>query len=350
MAVKLGEMLVGRGLVTPQELEDALLAQRQLGGRLGSNLVELGFVTEEQLAACLSEQLGLPFAPAEAVAVLPPELVARVPKEVAAKYRVVPLRLDGRELHVGLADPHDLDRIDELSFALGCRVRPHVMTEVTLNYALERYYGIKREARFIRVPGRDMNVLEVVPEEPTVRGRPEGGRAGRPASLEELVERLAQVMTEAQVTELAGRLLALFFDEVVILEVRGGRVRGVLATGRAGFLRAVNALDVPLVDGSLLAEVVARRQIAHRRELGDASLLQICTLLGVRTQAITAVPLLDARAPAFVAVGQGTDEARLRSGFDGLKRVLGKISCALQVVALRSEIRAPAVFGGDWIG
>jgi hypothetical protein len=178
MAVKLGEMLVGRGLVTPQELEDALLAQRQLGGRLGSNLVELGFVTEEQLAACLSEQLGLPFGRAEAVAALPPELVARVPREVAAKYRAVPLRVDGRELHVGLADPHDLDRVDELSFALGCRVRPHVMTEVTLNYALERYYNIKREARFLRVPGRDMNVLEVVPE----AGAPAGPRRSRSSS------------------------------------------------------------------------------------------------------------------------------------------------------------------------
>src|SRR5689334_22216766 len=125
MALKLGELLIARGLLTSEQLGQALQGQSIFGGKLGTNLVEMGFVTEEQIAAALSQQLGLPCAKPQWVANIPRDVIACLSKDMAERYRAIPLRKEGRELHVALADPQNLDRVDEMAFTLGCPVRPY---------------------------------------------------------------------------------------------------------------------------------------------------------------------------------------------------------------------------------
>jgi len=153
--VKIGELLVAKKLITWAQLEEALDAKRYYGGRLGSNLVEMGFISEDQLALCLSEQLEVPYVRPEEVASIPGDIIAKVPRKLAEKYRVVPLRATRHELFVAVADPSLVDQIDELGFALDLRIRPLIITEVTLNYALERYYGVPRPVRLLAVPGSE---------------------------------------------------------------------------------------------------------------------------------------------------------------------------------------------------
>src|SRR5881392_642859 len=109
MASRLGELLIARGLLTPEQLGQALQGQSISGGKLGTNLVEMGFVTEDQIADSLSQLLGLPCARPQSVANIPRDVIAHLPKELAERYQAIPLKKEGRELHVGLADPQNLE-------------------------------------------------------------------------------------------------------------------------------------------------------------------------------------------------------------------------------------------------
>ena len=73
MAIRIGELLVQDGVLTPEQVEKTLTAQKIYGGRLGTNLIEQGYVTEHQLAAALSRQLGIPLVEADRLAKIRPE-------------------------------------------------------------------------------------------------------------------------------------------------------------------------------------------------------------------------------------------------------------------------------------
>ena len=105
MPIKLGELLVEENLITPQQLQEALQYQKQNGGKLGYNLVKLGFVKDEEISQLLSRQYGVPSINLARFEI-DPSVIKLVPAETAQKYQVIPLAR-GRE-------PHDRDgRSDE---------------------------------------------------------------------------------------------------------------------------------------------------------------------------------------------------------------------------------------------
>ena len=149
MALKLGEMLIREGLLTSAQLEEALKYQVIFGGKLGTNLIEMGLVEENALARVLSRKLGVPCAEESELMRIPPEVIKLIPKDIAARYKVIPLRLENRRLTLVMADPTDLKAIDEIAFRTGFLVRPALTPEVRLILALEKYYDIERGIRYI---------------------------------------------------------------------------------------------------------------------------------------------------------------------------------------------------------
>lgn len=153
MSEKLGAFLVRKALITKEDLEEALGSQRIYGGRLGTNLIEVGALDIEALSKVLAEQRGYPaVTPAELEAVSSATLKL-VTAELAEKHQAIPLSLEGRRLKVAMAAPYDPQHIDGLSFALGVRLVPHIVPELRLFFEQERRYGIKREERYIRLEG-----------------------------------------------------------------------------------------------------------------------------------------------------------------------------------------------------
>jgi hypothetical protein len=142
MALRIGELLLQRGLISRDQLEHALTAQRRWGTRLGMSLVRLGFIEESALTAALTEQLGIPAAPAAALDRIPPEIITRVPAQVARKHKIVPVGIKDDAVHVCLADPQNLLRMDDIAFTLGCAIRPFLATERLIDQALEQYYPV----------------------------------------------------------------------------------------------------------------------------------------------------------------------------------------------------------------
>jgi hypothetical protein len=350
MALRLGELLMSRGLLTPEQLNQALHGQSVFGGRLGTNLVEMGFVTEEQIALSLSQQLGLPCARPQWVAAIPREVIGSCSRDMAERYRVIPLRKEGRELHVGLADPQNLERIDELGFALGCPLRPFVITEVTLNYALERYYGIRREVRCLKLAGAEPAEMRLTTIAETVEHRQSGSPAtpvvaapvvATPAAPgADLMQRLANVLSDADFLEIVFEFLIRLFGEVAILAPRGETVQGIMIGNRTARRPYASALQAPCGPGTLLGEVITKAQIAYRAELTDSGLLALCHAAGIRPEKIAVIPIFDNRAPVLIALGQGLDQAILVGRVDQIRTFLAKASSAFQIIALRKQILA----------
>ena len=114
MAIKLGEMLLKEKIISAEQLDEALKIQMILGIKLGSSLIELGFVDEEKLSHFLGRKLGVPSIGKQELTSIPDEVLEKIPAALAEKYRVVPIQIKNRRIAVAMADPSDLQAIDEL--------------------------------------------------------------------------------------------------------------------------------------------------------------------------------------------------------------------------------------------
>ncbi len=162
MSIKLGELLIKHAMVTEDQLAKGLRAQQLYGSRLGTNLVELGFLSEQGLTKFLSAQLGIPAIDSGSLDSIPSDALSALPRPTAEKYRVIPLGFAGRKLRVATADPTDLKVLDEVSFATGFGLQVFVAPELLITYALEKYYGTQRPTRYVRLTGMEEGEFEVI--------------------------------------------------------------------------------------------------------------------------------------------------------------------------------------------
>lgn len=126
--------------MTRARIDEAAERQKTAGGRLGSRLVELGFVRDDEVAALLSRQHGVPFIDLGRFDV-ESDVIGLLPAATARKYDMVPVGRSGSVLTIALADPTNVFAVDDVEFMTGCRVEPVVATEVSVKAAVGRYYG-----------------------------------------------------------------------------------------------------------------------------------------------------------------------------------------------------------------
>ncbi len=140
MPSQIGELLLKENYITAEQLETALQAQRQHGGRLGSILINLGFVEDDDITALLSRKYGVPSINLSYFEI-DPAVIKLIPIEVAQKYTVVPLSRVGNTLTVASADPTNVFVMDDIKFMTGFNIEPVVASEASIMEALEKYYG-----------------------------------------------------------------------------------------------------------------------------------------------------------------------------------------------------------------
>ena len=138
-AERIGELLVSEGLITRDQLAQALQEQRNNGGRLGYTLVKLGIVDELTLTRLLARQYKIP-AVDLTKSDIDPALVRLVPAEIAVQHLVLPLKREGRVLYVAMADPTNIRVIDDLKFRTRSDIYPVIAGEYTLRTMIERVY------------------------------------------------------------------------------------------------------------------------------------------------------------------------------------------------------------------
>src|SRR5260370_28807664 len=133
--LRIGEMLLEAGILSPQQLEEALNAQLIYGGKLGTNLVEHGFVTEEFLTSFLSKQCNMPAAEPKDLEDIPSSVIETLPRELADRHKVMPFRRYKRRLDLALVDPTNVKGVDDVAFQSGSWVRPNVSPEGLIHRA-----------------------------------------------------------------------------------------------------------------------------------------------------------------------------------------------------------------------
>jgi len=139
MAVRIGELLLKEKLISPEQLQQALTQQKSNGGKLGYNLVKMGFVKDEQITALLSKQYGVP-AINLASFKIDLTIIKLVPTETARKYQIIPLSRSGSTLTIAMTDPTNVFAMDDIKFMTGYTVEPVVASEVAITDAIEKYY------------------------------------------------------------------------------------------------------------------------------------------------------------------------------------------------------------------
>jgi type IV pilus assembly protein PilB len=132
-------MLVKAGVITHEQLESALNAQRDQGGRLGLNLVRMNLINEEDLNSYLSRQIRIEAINIEKMRI-EPDVLQLIPAKLAIRYEVIPVERVGKTLVVAMADPHNLFTIDDLRFSLGMEIEPHICASSMIQRALDRIY------------------------------------------------------------------------------------------------------------------------------------------------------------------------------------------------------------------
>ncbi|MEW5984448.1 MAG: type IV-A pilus assembly ATPase PilB [Acidobacteriota bacterium] len=140
MAVRIGELLLKEQRITPDQLQQGLAYQKSNGGKVGTALVKLGFVREDDITGLLSRQYGVPSINLDQFDI-DPAVIKLVPVETAQKYQIIPLSRAGATLTIAMTDPTNVFAMDDIKFMTGYNVEPVVAAEGAVQQALQRFYG-----------------------------------------------------------------------------------------------------------------------------------------------------------------------------------------------------------------
>ncbi len=144
MSKKIGELLVSEGLITIEQLNDALDQQHQSSERIGSILVRKGLIDEDTLLEFLSRQFQLPTVNPVRLNISK-EVLEMVPMNIVTKYQVVPFGVVGSVLHLAMADPGNLFVIDDVRFITRKNIRIHVASETSIKQVTDQLYDDAEE-------------------------------------------------------------------------------------------------------------------------------------------------------------------------------------------------------------
>ncbi|HEX9187554.1 MAG TPA: hypothetical protein VGB87_10805 [Vicinamibacteria bacterium] len=207
------------------------------GGRLGTSLHELGFITEERLTDALARAKGVPAADLKALA---PEALALIPKKIAQRFKVFPCRVRGKTLFLGMVDPGDHGAVAHIGYSLGFIVRPLVVPEFRMVQLLRDHYGIDDRWRYTDTH---------TPLPPAPEAKDPGAAA----------EKIDAATTRDEVVAAGLALGRCYFKRVVFFIVREPWVMGWDGAGEGMDRARAAALRVPLDRPSVFQGVTRNR-------------------------------------------------------------------------------------------
>lgn len=268
MSRRLGEILADDGVLTEDQLQRAITDQLVFGGHLGTSILELGFLDERTLGCALARTMSLPYTDRAALSAVPYEVVQAVPARLAEKHKVIPLRVEKRNLHLAMVDPTNLLALDEISFVTGYKILPSVALEVRVLESLENYYGVARSQRFMML-SQDLNQRAIAPSAPHVSGR----RSGDPEAAQDSAGRDVEPAAEAHAAPSSARRATTPVGAPGPVEKRA-HVVGDASTNRLAAAAALAGLssdtETLWSDGG---PIHAFREVTDRRDDLDESLL-----------------------------------------------------------------------------
>lgn len=381
MSLKLGELLINEGIITQDQLDEALKCHVIFGVKLGSSLIELGFVREDVLLDLLSRKLGVPSVAHDVLFSVPDDVIARLSPAVAAKFRVVPIKLDHKRLYVAMSDPTDLKAQEELSFISGHIIVPNIAPELQILYALEKYYAFKLDHRYVSASCelkrlRNYNKADESTEFITddsqytisadiERTAGSGGMidvpipkdlATGPAAVEPEPRKLTDMETielytidklsldfsraknSDDVADIFIRYLGQEFNKCALMTVRGNRAIGWRAASGGRLVKDFGQTDIDLSQSQELAEILSDKQYfsgpltkipANLPLIQALDLSLFCTILALPV-------IMNDRVVAMIVVS--ADTASLQRRLADLQKLVYKASLTFQILVLKNKL------------
>jgi len=250
MAKRIGEILVEKKLLTPEELNRALLEHKKTGEFLGSALIKMGYISEEKLLQSLAEQLNIPFVNLKHTTI-DQAVIKSVPARLVQHYKVMPIGWEHDVLTIALSDPLHMWPLEDIRLHLGCEVQAVLACEGQVRDAIREYYGVGADT-IEKILAQKQDAFE----EPTV-------------GLEERAEDIERRAEDASVIKLVDQILQQAIQQratdIHIEPDRDGlavryRVDGILYDTRM-------SADIKFLYSAIVSriKIMARLDIAERR-------------------------------------------------------------------------------------
>ncbi|MDT8318118.1 MAG: hypothetical protein RQ824_09040 [bacterium] len=353
MGVKIGDMLVQAGIITGDQLGEALKCQVIYGGKIGTNLIELGFISEDTIAGFLSKKLGVPYVNQETLADIPPNIIRIIPKELVEKYHVIPVSLEKNRLTLALEDPTDLNVIDEISFITNFVVSPVVTPEVDLMLALERYYGIKRNTRYVSVRDKPAAIVKPAPpvapiekisdleeelEEAEIIQEEARKSFLKEFSIDDLSRTLAESGDREVIADVISQYLGDKFSRMALFIVKGKKAVGWRAMNEGEPLEGIEDMQISLQEPSVL-KTVAEGNSFYLGPIPETETNQelISSMGGNPPIAALLVPIaMMGKVVNILYVDGG--EKELGDTLLDIQRLANKASMAFEILILKNKI------------
>ncbi len=319
MAIKLGEALVKESMITREQLKLALERQVIFGGRIGTNLVELGVLKEKELTSFLSRYFKVPAVNPTLVTDIDAEVIRCITREQADKYKALPFKKERNRLHVALLDPRLITQVDELRFVSGLDIVPYVISELRLFHALEKYYGIERDLRYISTILKDED-LEKPAEDSSERAR-------------KIKESFASVRDKEEIIGLLLNETSRIAKRSAVFLLKADRISGWKGKGLS-----VDQFSAGLEIQSLFSEVIARRNYYRGPLLRIPGNEPLIALLGGTPQDCIAIPLQIREKIIGILYADNGNSAVLDASINHVNTLVSMASLAFELVIIRKKI------------
>lgn len=314
--MKLGEALIKEALITRPQLEQALKRQVQFGGRIGTNIVELRFLEEDELLQFLSRYFRLPAIPPENMNSVPEDVINAVSRELVDKYKILPFRKERNRMHTALLNPKDVKEINDLCFVTGFDIIPYVITELRMVYALEKYYGIKRDIRYVSLQDRFDPETKI--EE---------------TSVNKIKLSFAEVKETEEVAGILINEVYKIAKRVALFTVKGEKIIGWKARGLD-----IETLELPAKGSPVFSEVL-RSRMNYRGPVmnirGNEPLIKV--LAGTPQDALVLPINIRERTIALLYIDNGNSEV-LNANVGFLSMLASMAAIALEILVLKKRI------------
>ncbi|MFC1840804.1 ATPase, T2SS/T4P/T4SS family [Thermodesulfobacteriota bacterium] len=161
---RLGELLIETGLLSDEQLTEALKAQGESGGRLGDILVDMKFISEEEMALALALQLKIEYIDLTEYTI-DPSVIESIPEEIAKKFTCLGIGLKNNVLEVAMADPLDLNMIKDLQFITGYNIKPTISTSSQIMEILQKHYNPEKSLTDVAREFEGDDMMEFLPDD-----------------------------------------------------------------------------------------------------------------------------------------------------------------------------------------
>ena len=144
MTTLLGQLLLWNKIITQEQLDEALEEQKESNKKLGSILIEKGFIDENSLNEFLGQQYGVKPINLSSVEISK-EAIDKIPAQIAKKYILIPIDIKNNKIEVAISDPTNIFALDDIRFITGMNVVPYLSNEASIIKAIDKYYGTSKE-------------------------------------------------------------------------------------------------------------------------------------------------------------------------------------------------------------